>query len=167
MSDTTRSAGKTKLSEAEFLRLEGEKAKAEIVSSLERAKAALTNNVDPRELTRRHPWIAIGSAAVAGFVAAAVAVPSKEEQELRRLERMQRAMNPPPPAPPSTAAAETNGNAKPETGHSIGATILHELIQLVRPILLTAITASVEGVVHRTPPPTAPPTGSQGPDKSA
>jgi hypothetical protein len=153
------------LSEDDFLRLQAEKAKAEITESLQRAKAALKNNADPRELTRRHPWLAIGSAAVVGFAAAVAAIPSKEEQELRRLERIRRAMNP-EPAPPKATGAETNGqDAKAVAKPTFVQTLLHELIQILKPILMTAITASIKSGVHpapANPPPASPPPDTNG-----
>jgi hypothetical protein len=152
----------SKLSESEFLRLEAEKAKAAIAESLTGAKEALADNVDPRAMTRRHPWLALGTAAIAGFVAVAVAVPSKEERELRHLERLHRAMHPIPPTPPP---ANTNGTAgKPTEKRSIGATILHELIQMIRPVLTAAITASIRAGANPPPPADSP---QEGPDNPA
>jgi hypothetical protein len=106
--------------------------------------------------------MAIGTAAVAGFAAIVVAVPSKQERELRRLERIREAMNPVPPNP-----VETNGStAKPAEKHSWGAVLLREMIQLIRPVLMTAITAGIKASAHQPTHPAAPPYQPEGPDKS-
>jgi hypothetical protein len=164
MTDSSRQTASSKLSEAEFLRLEAEKAKAAIALSLRNAKTALEDNVDPRAITRRHPWLALASAALAGFVTASVVFPSKEDQEIHRLERIRLAMNPDPPAP---ASMDSNGAAKKNPPkHSIGEIILHELIQVLKPVLMTAITSSIKSGAN--PPPSSPPpmeAPSQGPDE--
>jgi hypothetical protein len=128
------------MTESEFLKLQAQEAKAKISQSLKLAQEALGRSVDPRPLTRQHPWIAIASATVAGFTAAVLAVPSKQEAELRRLERLHRATHPqPPPAP------QSNGNHNPEPEKpSLGAILLKELIAIVKPILLAAITAGIK-----------------------
>jgi hypothetical protein len=161
MSDTTQQTSRARLTESEFLRLQAENAKAAIAESLGDAKDVLTNNVDPREVTRRHPLLALGAAAVASFVAVVVAVPSKEERELRHIERLHRAMHPNPPASP---AKETNGAAnKPVEKRSIGATLLHELIQLIKPVLIAAITASIKAGANPPPPQNPSQDGSNNP----
>jgi hypothetical protein len=161
MADQSNASVETVSSEDDFLRLQAEKAKAEIADALHRAKAALKNNADPRELTRRHPWIAIASAVAVGFAAAAAAIPSKQELELRRLERIRQALNPKPPEP---ASAETNGSAKKtDAKPSLAHTLIHELIQLLKPILMTAITASIKSGVNPPPPPAQTPPDQPGP----
>jgi hypothetical protein len=155
----TQPSNKSKLSESEFLRLQAEQAKVNVQRALNDAKAALAKGIDPRPVARKHPWISIASAAVAGFVAAVVAIPSKEEMEVRRAERLRRAMNPDPPRPP---AAATNGkDQKAAEKISLGALLVKELIQLIRPVLMAAITASVKAganpPVASNPPPPEPP----------
>jgi hypothetical protein len=148
MSSSTKATDRANLSEAEFLRLQAEQARAAAGRAIKDARLALVGKLDPREFTRKHPWLAILSATAAGFTAAAVAVPSKEEQELRRIERLQRAMHPPAPAPmPATNGKTEEPKAAPP--HSIWSTILHELILLIKPILLAGITAGVKSATTR------------------
>jgi len=56
-------------------------------------KAKLGQGVDPKAWAREHPWVTIGAAAVAGFAATAALVPSKEEQALKKLAAIERALN--------------------------------------------------------------------------
>ncbi len=151
-------ATSARLGESEFLRVEAEQAKAAVKRALEDAKTALTGAVDPRELTRSHPFVALGSAVVAGFVAAAVAIPSKEQQALRRIEKLQRAMHPSPP--PSNGSGATGNGSTTETkppAPSFLAMIVKEIIAVLKPILIAAITANLN-------PPPAPPVAPASPD---
>jgi hypothetical protein len=112
-----------------------------MIEALRRAAESLGESVDPRQLTKKHPFLTVTSAVVAGFAAAVVAIPSKQEQELRRLEKIRRAMNPEPAPKP----ADTNGSSK---GPAAAAgpwwlSIIHEVIQLARPMLTAAITAQL------------------------
>lgn len=143
------------ISEAEFLRQKAEQAKLGFEHSLNRAGVAMVSTVDPRPITRRHPLLAIAAATVTGFVAAAVAVPSKAESALRRTERMHQAMNPQP---------VTNGKSTdhPPAVHSLWGTILHETIQFIKPVLIAAITAGVKSAAS---PPPAPPPGTANQSK--
>jgi len=148
---STSAAEKPESSEAEYLRRQADEAKAALVRSLGEARSALTGALDPREVTRSHPFVAVGSAAVAGFVAALLAVPSKEQQELRRMEKLHRALHPEP-----AAAKDSNGSAKP-LAPSMMATILKELIAVLKPILVTAVTAGLNA--HTQEAPAEPPAG--------
>jgi len=55
-------------------------------------KNDLAKGVDPRAWMQVAPWTTLASAAVAGFLAAAATIPSKEEQALRRLRKMEKAL---------------------------------------------------------------------------
>jgi hypothetical protein len=139
-----------KLSEQEFLKLEAELAKRAAAEALLNAKAALATKVDPRKIARKHPILSLIGAVVGGFVAAAVAVPLKEEQELRRLRRLHEAMHPPAPA-----VVHTNGHTaepKPVEKPTLWVTIIHELIALIKPILLATITAGIKSASAPTAP---------------
>jgi hypothetical protein len=152
-----------KLSEAEFLRREAERSKKAAAQALNNARAVLVGKVDPRTITRKHPVIAILSAITGGFVAAVLAIPSREEQELRRMRRVHEAMNPTlPQAEGNGAAAPPRSTAKP----TIWATVVHELIAMIKPILLATITAGIKSA-HTAPPPPPPPAENADPAKPA
>jgi len=149
MSVSTKSATESKVSESDFLRQEAENAKLRMGAALNQAKEAMVGKVDPHKLTRKHPILSILTAVIGGFVAALLAIPSREEQELRRLERLHRATHPAPP--PSQTSNGKSENPAPAEKRSIGAVIVHEIIGMIKPILLATITAGIKSAT--TPPP--------------
>ncbi len=114
------------------------RAASDLASSL--AKAA-----NPRVLMQSHPWATLGASTVAGFVATTLLVPSKEEQALKKLAAIERALNPPPPPPPPKA------DGKPESGEAgyksgrqgITRAIMGEVIGALKPALVSLLTAGV------------------------
>ena len=101
-------------------------------------KSRLGQGVDPKAWAAEYPWVTVGAAAVAGFVAAATLIPSKEEQALKRLAAIERALHPPPPP-----REDGNGDAKKEGRGGMLGTILHEAIAILRPTLLSMMTAGL------------------------
>jgi hypothetical protein len=72
-------------------------------------------------------------------------VPSKEQQALRKLAKIERALHPPPP---KTDTDHTNGDSATDYKRgrqSFARSILGELIKAVQPALLSMVTASVAG----------------------
>jgi hypothetical protein len=128
------------LTEAEFLQQEAARARAAISRALSDLGQNLKATADPHVLTRDHPWLAISTAAVAGFAAALTLIPSKEQQALRALAELERARH---ATPPQAAAASdkpaTSAAAKP----GIFANITTEVLKTVRPLLTTLITAGI------------------------
>jgi len=118
-------------------------------------KAKLAQGVDPKAWAQEHPWMAIGAAAVAGFAATAALVPSKEEQTLKKLASIERALNPAPDR------AASNGNGDHDKG-SFAGTILKEVLGMVRPILASVVAANMGGAKHADNSPDSPPRGEQG-----
>ncbi len=105
-------------------------------------KAALAGTLDPRLLPRRYPFITIGAVAVSGFVAALIAIPSREQQELKRLERIRRAMY---PEPEPAKAPPSNGDGTAEKAKTpLWMTLVREGIQAARPVLVSLVTASIK-----------------------
>lgn len=103
-------------------------------------KDQLAQGLDPKGWTRQHPWVALGASAVAGFVATAVLVPSKEEQALKKLAAIERALNPPPP--PHAAPAATDSEQGFKAGqHGFAKAILGEVIGAIKPALISLLTA--------------------------
>ncbi|HEY8747830.1 MAG TPA: hypothetical protein VIM11_07640 [Tepidisphaeraceae bacterium] len=123
---------------------------------LQDLKAKLAQGVDPKAWAQQHPWMAIGAAAVAGFAATAALVPSKEEQALKKLASIERALNTGP------ERADSNGNGVHEKG-SFAGTILKEVLGMVRPILASLVAANMGGVRPAAESsPDSPPRGEQG-----
>jgi hypothetical protein len=79
-------------SESAFLTKQAADAKAAMARVSEELKNDLVKGVDPRAWMQVAPWTTLASAAVAGFLAAAATIPSKEEQALRRLRKMENAL---------------------------------------------------------------------------
>jgi len=127
-------------SEAEFLEQEAAKARAAINEALSDLGRNLKATVDPHMLTRDHPWIAISTAAVAGFAAALTLVPSKEQQALRALVELERARHGPPPSPASTTAPASDNS--PKAAGAVG-TIAAEAWKMLRPLATTLLSAGI------------------------
>jgi hypothetical protein len=127
-------------SEAEFLEQEAAKARAAINEALSDLGRNLKATVDPHMLTRDHPWIAISTAAVAGFAAALTLVPSKEQQALRALVELERARHGPPPSSASTTTARSDNSA---SAAGIVGTIAAEALKILRPLATTLLSAGI------------------------
>src|SRR6185436_20274073 len=79
----------TPASESAFLTEQSEKAKAAISGAVDQLKTDLAKAADPRLWTKEYPWASVAAAAVGGFIAASMVVPSKEQQALKRLEKIE------------------------------------------------------------------------------
>ena len=129
------------LSEAEFLKRQADDAKAALAQTFAEMKAKLAEGANPVEWAREYPWVSLGVAAAAGFIGTTLVVPSREQQALAKLAAIEKALNPPKP---QSTNHETHG--KPGTSeHSLGMTILREVLAIVRPILLSLLTAGIAG----------------------
>jgi hypothetical protein len=117
--------------EDQYLQQQADEAKAAIGNALSEAKSALAAGMDPKAWTRKYPLIAVGSALVAGFAAAAVTISSKEEQELTRLRKIHEAMHP-EPAPAGSAGVKSG----------FWSSVIREAVEMIRPVLTTALLAS-------------------------
>src|SRR5213594_1515598 len=80
------------LTEADFLKAQEANAKAAFTRTLGEIKDNAIAAADIRNVTYHHPWMTAAGAAVAGFVTAALVVPSKEETALKRLARWEKAL---------------------------------------------------------------------------
>jgi hypothetical protein len=162
-SASTVAAGESpKLSESEYLKQQGEAARNAIAKAFEDLKSDLGHGVDPREWIKTHPWITLASATVAGFAAAATVVPSKEEQALRKLQAIERAIHGERPKSENGHAA-AEGDQKKETG-GLMALILRELIGAVKPVIVAAVAAKMSPQDPPPPPPDADAPNSSGQD---
>ena len=128
-----------KLSESEYLQQQAQNAKLAMSKAWEQLKVRLGQGASPQVWAKEYPWITVGAAAVAGFVAASALIPSKEEQALKKLAAIERALN---PHPPQAAPQNGNGNEKKGSKGIVG-TILTEAIHLARPVLASLLTAGM------------------------
>src|SRR6185312_3350356 len=126
-----------KLTESEFLAQQAEMARLAMTRSLSEIKTRLAQGADPKAWAKEFPWITVGAAAVAGFVAASTLIPSKEDQALKRLAKIERALNPPP------RRESSNGDGEKKDGGGIIGTILHEALAMARPLLVGLLTGGM------------------------
>jgi hypothetical protein len=135
--------------EAAFLAQHAVDAKAAISRVLSDLGSDLGQAVHPGYLMRKYPWLTLGASAVAGFAASAALVPSKEDQALKKLAKIERALH---PAPPRTKK-HTDGEDDESPGDgargyksgrkSLGRAILSEVIKAIQPAILSLLTAGV------------------------
>jgi len=136
----------TPVTEAEYVARQTAEARAAISNTINAISGDMKDTVDVRLWTKQYPWLAVGAAVCAGFAAACAVVPSKAEEEKLTLEALARRLKPDPKPQPPPAAAGTDGdNAQAyATGRrSFWTSIALELISVVRPLLMSALTAGL------------------------
>ena len=140
-------------SEADFLAQQAVDAKAAISRKFSQISTDLGVALSPGTLMRGHPWMTLAGSAVAGFVATAVMVPSKEDLALRKLAKIERALNPEPPPRKADADDEddrTSGVKSYKSGRtSFLRTMMGEVIKAVQPAVLSMLTAGVTATAAR------------------
>ena len=112
----------------------------------------------------------VAGATVAGFVGAMMAVPSKEEQALRRLARIEKMLMPQPERKADAAAAAAHDGedggaksyAKGHTGFLGG--LGRQVLEAVKPAIMSALTAGITAKASQPEQPQAyaPPPQPQG-----
>ena len=123
-----------------FLREQAANAKAALKQAIGEFGRGLGHGVDPRAWTQQYPWMTLGAAAVAGFVAASAVIPSKEQQALKHLERIEKALHP-EQHEPKHERVESDGKKVEKKGFL--AAIAGDLIKAVGPALASALTAGM------------------------
>jgi hypothetical protein len=141
------------LSESEFLTRQSADAKAAISRVVSDLQHDLTQTVDPRAWLQSHPWTTLGATAIAGFVAAAMVVPSKEEQMLKKLRAIEKALTPDPAAPAVNGDATVDPSRRAAGGGFL-AGLAGQVLRAVQPVLMSAITAGVTAKTVKEEPPT-------------
>lgn len=132
-------------SEPDYLTRQAEEAKAAMSHLVAQIQANLKDSADPRLWAREYPWLTVGSAAAAGFLAAFGLVPSKEQQALERLARIERAITPPP-----VEVADGHPHARDASeASSLMGRVARELMGLLKPVLMSALAAGVRARVAR------------------
>jgi hypothetical protein len=132
--------------EAGYLAQQAVDARAAISRVLSDLGNDLGQAANPGFLMRKYPWLMLGASAIAGFATTAVLVPSKEEQALRKLAKIERALNPAPPPKKKDEDEESadEGVKGYKSGHtSFTRTLLGEMIKAVQPAILSMLTAGV------------------------
>jgi hypothetical protein len=131
--------------ESAYLTRQADEASKAISATLARMKDDVRKTADPRLWTKEYPWASVGVAAVGGFVAASMTVPSKEQQALKRLARIEKALYP---------EGRERGTSKEEAAKDRGilGSILTNAVKTFQPILMSAITGAITGKVAQPDP---------------
>ena len=143
VSEPTSTSGPTNgvvVDENEYLQKQTADAQKAIAEAVQKLKVAVADKANPRQLMRKFPFVTLGSTIAVGFVAAVVAIPSWEQQELKRLERIRRAMH--PELAPKPAAKNAGTGEAPAKG-PLWLSITKEVLQAVRPMLTALVTAKL------------------------
>ena len=138
-------------SEADFLTLQQEHAKAAIARVMSEMKTALAEGANPTQWLHQYPWATLGASAVAGFVAASMLIPSREQQALKKLAEIERALNPEPrrraererDEHPDSVDGKAGADAYKSGKQSFMTALMGEAIKAVRPALISLLTAGV------------------------
>ena len=138
--DSNQPSSDAKRSEADLLKEEADRAREAIGKTIGDLKASLGRLADPHRLTHDHPFIAVGAAAVAGFAAAATMIPSRQQQAMRTLAAIEKALK-----QPAVEPSKTEEIKEAAAGGWIGI-VLAEVMKLVRPLLTTLISSSLSGM---------------------
>lgn len=131
--------------------LQQEHARAAIGRVVGELKSALVEGVNPLEWAKQYPWATLGVSAVAGFVATTMLVPTREQQALKKLAEIERALNPPPKRREERERDEHPDSVDGKEGaegykagrQSFLTAVLGEAIKAVRPALISLLTAGV------------------------
>jgi hypothetical protein len=129
-------------------------AKAAMARTLRDMGGTLTRVADVRSFAKHHPLLAIGSAALAGFVAAAALTPG------RRKDSDERRPDSEPEPPPSRRGHET----PPSKRSALFSTLASFLVDILRTVVRSSITAVV--VARDVSPETPSPGSSAQPGES-
>ena len=135
-------------SEADYLTLQQEYAKKAIARTMSEIKDALARGVDPGAWMKQYPWATLGASAVAGFVATSMLVPSREQQALKKLAAIEKALNPPPPRrhePDDVGPVDGKRGAQDyKSGRSgMMTAIMGEVIGAIKPAVISLLSAGV------------------------
>ena len=162
--DEAKAVAKAGVGEAAYLERQQQLARQAISRALGDLLSYGKQAIDPAKATASHPWVTLAASAAAGFAAAAVAVPSKEQQALRKLAKIERALNLNSPerhshngnsAAPDDAAngydvSGKSGEQAYQSGRSsLMRAILGELVGALKPAIISLLTAGVTGAVAK------------------
>ena len=126
-------------------------AKAAVARTARDLQHDLLRTADPRAWMLVHPWATLSAALVAGFAAASTAIPSKEEQALKRLSALEAALNAgQKPEPQNGNTHEPHDKTPSPLSKMTGI-----LLQMAQPILASGLAALTSQLTN--PQPVAPP----------
>ena len=127
------------MSDSKYLEDQAEAAKDAMGRAWSEFVSGMGKSADPRQWAKAHPWITMASATVAGFAAASTLVPSKEEQALKKLAAIERALH-----IDGHSRRETNGDAAKEPKEGFLTRLMKEAFASAGPILANILTAQMK-----------------------
>ena len=107
--------------------------------TLDELKHDLMGAADPRAWMQVHPWMTLASSAVAGFVATAAVVPSKEQQALNRLRKLEESLE---RAEHPERFPDEKSAAKAKAG---GGGIRGLVYRVIQPMIVSTLTGFLSG----------------------
>jgi hypothetical protein len=138
---TSNKPAKTPLTESQYLRKQQADARRAIEHTLSELKLDLIKTADPRAWMQMHPWATLGASAIAGFVTTAAFVPSKEQQALDRLAKIQ-----------ETLARHEHPERFDGNGNEGGKSRIGGLIyRVIQPMFISTVTGFVTGKAAAAP----------------
>ena len=126
-------------SESQFLADQADLAKKAMSHAWSELKHGALRMADPHQLTHKHPWGAVGAAAAAGFATAWFTVPTKEDRTIRKLAKIEQALNP----RPEKSVCDTDPSKRQTLSQSIFSGLGSEVLKTLRPVILSALTAGI------------------------
>ena len=127
------------LSESQFLDKQVEDAKLAMAHTWADLKHSLSRNADVRLWTKQYPWIATGTAVVAGLAAGYALTPRDRDEAQEMWEKFKAKLA----SAPKETAAQAGAAAQPQP--SILGSILREAIKLAGPLVASLVAANVAG----------------------
>ena len=145
------------MSDAKYLQDQAEAAKDAMGRAWSEFMTGMGKSADPRQWAKAHPWVTMASATVAGFAAASTLVPSKEEQALKKLAAIERALR-----IDGHSKRESNGNGTKEPKEGFLTRLMKEAFAAAGPILANILTAQMKPPPAPEQPSNAGPTPAPG-----
>jgi len=167
--DEAKAVAKAGVGESAYLARQQQLARQGMSRALSEMLSFGKQGADPSKAMAAHPWLTLAAGAAAGFAAAAVAVPSKEQQALRKLAKIDRALNlhqagqhgsngKASAAGDGAAADDFDVSGKSgEQAYKSGKStfmraVLGELVGALKPAIVSLLTAGVTGAVAKPSP---------------
>src|SRR4051794_28326645 len=140
-------------SESEFLARQANDAKAALTRVTQEITSDMAHTVDPRGWVQAAPWTTLLAAVLVGFAGTALVVPSKEEQALRRLRKLEEALrtsedrdhrhNGNGSRHRSGDGDDSDKSKEDRSSHSFLGTLAGHAFSLLKPMVTAAISAAL------------------------
>jgi DNA helicase TIP49 (TBP-interacting protein) len=159
-----------KMSEKDFLAKEADDARKAISAVSHEMVGGVGAAIDPRPMVGKHPWMAMGAAAVAGFAGASMVTPSKQDAAIKKLETLSKSLRAAMGEKVSEARSHMDGSDKNGKQQKKSEGIMGMIFNhVVKPAITATIAAKMkpssapaQGGSSQQPPPGTPDSPSMG-----